>query len=94
MTGKHRLPSVDCRGELCSPDNVLSLKKAPKNAGVAIPPPPQRRLFPAARSLSKELGYTKIFDFAHPQTPLLIFDRSKNRLAEIKKSYIYNSLSV
>ena len=33
---------AQCRGELCSPAYVLSLKKGPKNAGVAFPRTPNR----------------------------------------------------
>ena len=50
----------------------LLTAKVTKTAAVAGSGP--RLLFTAARSLNKELGYTKIFDFAHPQTPLFIFD--------------------
>ena len=50
----------------------LLTAKVTKTAAVAGSGP--RLLFTAARSLTKELGYTKIFDFAHPQTPLFIFD--------------------
>ena len=54
---------------------ALLAAKVPKTAAVAGSGP--RLLFTAATSLKKELGYTKIFDFAHPQTPFFILLKQK-----------------